>query len=53
MLKRPNTEVLSTAIYGFNAAGKSSYASALGVVLLILIGIVVTVFQFVVRRRHV
>jgi iron(III) transport system permease protein len=53
MLVRPNTEVLATAIWSFNAAGKSSYASALGVILLVLVGAMVTLFQFTVRKTHV
>jgi len=53
MLVRPNTEVLATAIWAFNAAGKSSYASALGVILLLLVGVLVTLFQFVVRKKYV
>lgn len=53
MLVRPNTEVLATAIWSFNAAGKSSYASALGVLLLLLVGAMVTLFQFAVRRTHI
>jgi iron(III) transport system permease protein len=53
MLVRPNTEVLATAIWSFNAAGKSSYASALGVILLVLVGAMVALFQFTVRKTHV
>jgi iron(III) transport system permease protein len=53
MLVHPKTEVLATAIYGFNASGKPSFASALGVVLLLLIGVLVILFQLFVRRRHV
>jgi iron(III) transport system permease protein len=53
MLVRPNTEVLATAIWSFNAAGKSSYASALGVILLILVGVLVAVFQCAARKTHV
>ena len=52
MLVRPNTEVLATAIWGFNAAGKASVASALGVVLLILMAIMIIVFQIFIRKRN-
>jgi iron(III) transport system permease protein len=45
MLARSDTQVLATAIWGFNASGYPALASAMGVLLLILIGVMVAVFQ--------
>ena len=53
MLSRPNTQVLATAIWGFNASGYTSVASAMGVILLLLIGCMVVVFQRLVRRSSI
>lgn len=53
MLARPNTQVISTAIWGFNASGYVSVASAMGVILLLFIGCLVVVFQHFVRRSSI
>ena len=53
MLARPNTQVLATAIWGFNAAGTSSVASAMGVTLVVIIGIMVLIFHKVAGHRGV
>ena len=45
MLVRPNTQVLATAIWGFNAAGSSNVASAMGVILVTIIGVLVLLFH--------
>ena len=53
MLARPNTDVLSTAIWSLNAAGSTNVASALSVILVGAILVMVLVFQRVAGRYSV
>ncbi len=50
MLARPNTAVLSTAIWGLNSAGNADIAAAMSIILVGMILVLVLIFHRVVRR---
>ncbi|MBX7444628.1 MULTISPECIES: iron ABC transporter permease [unclassified Arthrobacter] len=50
MLSTDSTQLLSTTIFKFSEAGQRTLSSAIGVILLVAIAIVVTIFEIVVRR---
>jgi iron(III) transport system permease protein len=50
MLARPNTAVLSTAIWGLNSAGSGDVAAAMSVMLIAMILVMVIVFYRVAGR---
>jgi iron(III) transport system permease protein len=53
MLARPDTEVFSTAIFTLNNSGSTAIASAMGVILTGIIGVVVLIFHRVAGRRGI
>ena len=53
LLARDNTQVLSTAIFGFKFGGSSSVAAAMGMILLAIVLVMVMIFQRVIGRRSV
>jgi iron(III) transport system permease protein len=53
MLARPNTEVLATAIYALNNSGSGAVASAMGIILAAIIGVMVLIFHRVAGGRTI
>lgn len=53
LLARRSTNVIATAIYGFDAAGSSNIAAALGVLLLMIIVVIVLVGRRLLNSRRI
>lgn len=52
LLARDNTQVLSTAIFGFKFGGSSSVAAAMGMILLVIVLVMVLIFQKIIGRKN-
>ena len=51
LLARDNTQVLSTAIFGYKFGGSSSVAAAMGIILLAIVLVMVLIFQKVIGHK--